>query len=206
MQKIFSRNPDYNKIAFLNWRISKGDDIINLLNLADGFLQSSIELAKVCLQDNKDKKADILIFPILHNANHGIELYLKALNWILNKIMDNGYTFEKGHNIKKLLATVRSRITIYKGNIKLKEFDDSTKELAAYINELFLKIEASDKSDKMDFSRYPFSKNDDSHFYVMEIGNVEIDLENYVHTFENIKEKIETISDYLYHQELQQDW
>ncbi len=85
MQPIFSRNINIDKIAFLNWRISQNSDIRNLLNLADGFLISAIELAKHCLENNEDKRADILIFPILTNANHGIELYLKSLNWTLNE-------------------------------------------------------------------------------------------------------------------------
>ena len=84
MKPIFSRNIDFTKIAFLNWRIDDGDDIRNMLNLAEGYLDSSLELAKVCLNDNEDKKADILIFPILSNANHGIELFLKSINWIYN--------------------------------------------------------------------------------------------------------------------------
>jgi hypothetical protein len=85
MQPIFSRNEDYTKIAFLNWRIDKWSDILNMLNIADGFMRSAIELSKFALNNNEDKAADILIFPILNNANHGIELYLKSLTWMLNR-------------------------------------------------------------------------------------------------------------------------
>ena len=35
-------------------------------------------LAQDCLQDNGDKKADIVVFPMLFSANHAIELYLKS--------------------------------------------------------------------------------------------------------------------------------
>lgn len=176
------------------------------LRLAEGYLESSIILAKHCLLDNDDKKADIIIFPILTNANHGIELYLKALNWILNKLMNSQKKVEGSHNIQQIFQTLKSKIKSYNGNLSLKEFNSSTKELESYIDELFNKIEATSNDDKMDFSRYPFSNDYDNHFYVDAIGNVEIDLENFVSRFEIIKENLETLSDFLYYQELNQEW
>jgi hypothetical protein len=206
MQPIFSRNIDFTKIAFLNWRIQNGEDIRNMLNLAEGYLDSSIALAKHCLADNEDKKADILIFPILTNANHGIELYLKAMTWTLNKLLNVEKKIEGGHNIKQILQTVRSKIKLYNGDLSLKEFNSSTKELENYINELFEKVEATPKDDKMDFSRYPISNDYDNHFYVNVIGNVEIDLENFVLRFEIIKENLDIMTSFLFYQELNQDW
>ncbi|WP_157449626.1 hypothetical protein [Croceitalea dokdonensis] len=80
MKKVFSRHDQIiEKISFVNWRTDGGDDISNMLVLADGYLSSGIELTKRCLDNNKWKEADKLIFPIFHNVNHGIELYLKAL-------------------------------------------------------------------------------------------------------------------------------
>src|SRR5690554_3880476 len=110
MKKIFEGNNDYIKSAFLNWRTSNREDIGNFLVLADGFLYSSIQLCQICLVDNKDKKADILIFPILHNANHGIELYLKAMIWTLKKLIDGESKIEGNHNIQQMFSTVRSKI------------------------------------------------------------------------------------------------
>jgi hypothetical protein len=206
MQPIFSRNPDYKKIAFLNWRIAEGEDIRNILNLAEGYLEAAIALATVCLQDNEDKKADIYIFPILTNANHGIELYLKGMTWALNKLLAIDRKVEGGHNSKQIFQTVRSKIKEYNGHISLHGFNDSTKELEEYINELFIIIEATAKNDKMDFSRYPITNDYDNHFYVMSIDNVEIDLENFVARFQIIKNHLEEISDFLFYQELNQDW
>jgi hypothetical protein len=206
MQPIFSRNADYTKIAFLNWRIEDGDDIRNMLNIAEGYLEAAVELAKVCLYDNDDKKADILIFPILTNANHGIELYLKAITWILNLLLETDRKIEGKHNIKQIFQTVRSKIKLYNGNLSLDHFNEATKELESYINELFEKVEATEKDDKMDFSRYPMSNNYDNHFYVDTIGTVEIDLENFANRFEVIKDKLKSISDFLIYQELHHDW
>jgi len=206
MKPIFSRNIDIDKIAFLNWRIDRDEHIVNLLNIADGFLLSSIELAKHCLENNNDKRADILIFPIFTNANHGIELYLKALNWTLNKLMDSDKKIEGRHNLKQIFQTVKAKFKTYKGNISYKEFKEATYELESYIDELFDKIQATPQNDKMDFSRYSLDNNYDDHFYVTDFGTVDIDLENLVDRFEVIKQKLEQLTDFLYHNELNQDW
>ena len=206
MKPIFSRNIDIDKIAFLNWRIDKDEHIINLRNIADGFLLSSIELAKHCLTNNDDKRADILIFPILTNANHAFELYLKAINWTLNKLMDNDKRIEGRHNLKQIFQTVKAKFKAYKGNISFKEFREATEGLENYIEELFDKIQATPQNDKMDFSRYSVDNNYDDHFYVTDFGTVDIDLENLVERFEAIKVSLDQLTDFLYHNELNQDW
>lgn len=205
MKPIFSRNEDIDKIAFLNWRISYDSEIRNLLNMADGFLIGAIRLAKLCLINNGDKTADILIFPILTNANHGIELYLKGIMWTINKIMSSESKIEGSHNIKQIYQTVRAKIKIYKGAISIKDFDEATEPLNNYIEELFNKIEATPSKDKMDFSRYPFNNKYENHFYVNKVGNVEVDLENFVERFEAISQTLENISEYLIYNELYED-
>lgn len=206
MKPIFSGNEDYNKTAFLNWRIKKGNDILNLLNMAEGFLRSSIQQARIALDNNEHKIADITIFPILTNANHGIELYLKALTWMLNVLTANNNRIEGSHNIKQIYDTVRSKIEKYDGEIDLKHFDEVTGSLKNYIDELFDTVQATDKKDKMDFSRYPFDTKYENHFYVRELVNVEIDLENFITRFGEILDSLETLTDFIFHQELNQEW
>ncbi|SFH25450.1 hypothetical protein [Pontibacter chinhatensis] len=202
MKPVFSGNEDYNKTAFLNWRISERSDILNLINIAEGFLISSIELAKHCLKDNQDKRADILIFPILTNANHGIELYLKAINWTLNQLLQLELKVEGKHNIKQIFSTVRRKVETLDGSEALREFDEWSRGLSDYINELSEKIESTDKADKMDFSRYPFSNRYENHFYVGEIGNVEVDLENLIDRLSAIKSVLESVIEEYYHYRL----
>jgi hypothetical protein len=205
MKPIFSRNDDVEKIAFLNWRISSDEAVLNMMNMAEGFLTSAIRLARLSLIYNDHKSADILIFPMLINANHGIELYLKALTWMLNRKMNNGKRIEGSHNIQQIYLTVKSKIKTYKGKVTPQDFADATVELEEYINELFTKIEATEQKDKMDFSRYPFDTKYENHFYVDLIGNVEVDLENFVSNFELIVKQLENLCDFIYHQELEDD-
>jgi hypothetical protein len=202
MQPIFSRNIDYRRIAFLNWRIEGETPILNMFNIAEGYLEAALQLCVVCVEDNEDKKADILVFPILANANHGIELYLKGINWILNKLTIADRRIEGGHNIKMLYETIRSKLRSYPGNLKVKDFNKALKGLKNYIDELFQRIEATPSNDKMDFARYPISTDYEEHFYVGRIGTVEIDLENFYYRFTDIKEQLDRISKYLYYDEL----
>jgi hypothetical protein len=205
MQPIFSNNDDVDKTAYINWRMSQGSDIQNMLNLADGFLLSAIHLAKQCLLDNIHKQADILIFPMLANANHGIELYLKGIVWILNELTHSPYKIEGGHNIQQIYSTVAAKIRSYGGHLSAKDFSEATQELKFYLDELFEQMQPNRRNDKMDFSRYPFSKDYEDHVYVAAIGNVCIDLENFVARFTAIHEKLDQITSFLYYQEFREE-
>ena len=103
MKAIFSYNIDTNKNAYLNWRTDKHSHINNMITVAKGYMKSSILLTEQILADNWSKKADIIIFPILFNANHAIELYLKAITWTLNILLDKPMKIEGQHNIKQIL-------------------------------------------------------------------------------------------------------
>lgn len=198
MQPIFSRNDDIDKMAFMNWRMQDESPIRHFMNMADGYLRSSLILAKQCLICNSDKKADILIFPILANANHGIELYLKAILWMLNELLKSNAKIEGRHNIDQIYKMLKSKLKALGGVDELRAFEDGMKELEGYIDELVLKIEATSKNDKMDFSRYPISNAYENHFYVDRMGTVEVDLENFIRRFEIIHDKLTWAAEHFY--------
>lgn len=206
MGKTFKGNKDFNKTAILNWQTKSREDIGNLLVLAEGFLSSSIHLCQVCLSDNKDKKADCLIFPILHNANHGIELYLKAMIWTLNRLMGGALKIEGKHNIQQMFSTVRSKIKSYKDNDWAKHFDQQNEVLGNYISELFDLMSGYGKGDNMDFSRYPITDKYENHFYIDRLDNIEIDLENLKEQLTIIKESLDERASYFFYQELNGEW
>ena len=81
MGKIFSYNVDIDKTAYMNWRTRQHQPIHDMMIIADGYMKAAIMLAQDCLQDNGDKKADIVVFPMLFSANHAIELYLKSIKY-----------------------------------------------------------------------------------------------------------------------------
>lgn len=203
MKDIFSYNIDINKNAYMNWRTNKNENINNMIVIANGFMLSSIMLVEQTLNSNINKNADIVVFPILFNANHAIELYLKAITWTLNILLDKNEKIEGSHNIKQIFDVVCSRVNEFEKSKERKEqFKKLTFNLKEYLNELYIKIE--DKSitkskDNMDFSRYPFNTKYTNHFYINEFDNVVVDLENFLIRFKEIGTNLNSIAEhYLY--------
>ncbi|HDR8233351.1 TPA: hypothetical protein QC098_005990, partial [Bacillus cereus] len=106
MKNIFSYNTNIDKNAYMNWRTHSYDPIHNMIVVAEGFKDSALLLVKEILKDNTDKKADNLIFPVLFNANHSIEVYLKAICWTQNLLLNKSDTFDGNHNLKGLFTKV----------------------------------------------------------------------------------------------------
>lgn len=195
LQPLFSRNEDYQKIAFMNWRMTQGAELASMLNMADGFMMSSTEIANRCIDDNRNKEADILIFPAFANAIHGIELYLKGINWALNDLNGSRQKIEGKHNIKQIFQTIQGKIKL-KGPGELKAFNVQMRGLSTLIDEIYQRAGSTAKDDKMDFARYPFSRDEGDHFYADEWTNVEVDLENFVHRISSIHSTLKEFSDH----------
>ncbi|MDP5277172.1 hypothetical protein [Chengkuizengella axinellae] len=199
MKEVFSYNIDIRKNAYLNWRTSKHDEINNMIVLAEGFMTSAILLAEQVLNDNRDKKADSIIYPILFNVNHGIEVYLKSISWSLNKILNNSEkTFIKNHNLLELFNDVKTLVTIFEGDTNKKSSINMMESLENYITELYSKIEnVTPKGKKIyniDFSRYTLDYNGEPQFYINQFDNVVVDIENFVSLFEKIHSSLDGIA------------
>ncbi|MGN1183991.1 MAG: hypothetical protein ACI4R7_02060 [Oliverpabstia sp.] len=203
MKEIFSYNVDVEKTAYMNWRTKHYDSIYNMIVIAEGFMESAILLAKAALKDNIDKKADIIVYPMLFNANHAIELYLKSITWILNILLKKEQKIEGQHDIQQIFQVVMKRMKEFeKDKERRTQFEKMVSGTKCYIDELFSKIADQDgkrKKDNMDFSRYPFNQKYVPHFYISQFDNVVVDLENFVTRFEEIGDNLNLIAThYLY--------
>jgi hypothetical protein len=201
-RKVFQGNPDFNKSAFLNWRIYKNDPIGNLISMGQGFIKSSKFTLELCIKDNHDKIGDELIFPILTNLNHGIELYFKALIWTLNSIQSNGDNFPKTHNLYDLMLHSLKGIEALDGKEVLEEFTQTSITLLDYIKEINETIKTDSKSDNLDFSRYPLNRKLESHFYLNTYQNVEIDMPNLLEIINKIEIILDDRVNYFYYHRL----
>ena len=191
MGKIFKDNASIERTAYMNWRTRQDQPIYDMLIIADGYMKAAIMLGKNCLEDNRDKRADIVVFPMLFSANHAIELYLKAINWSLNILLNKNEIFCGGHDIRQIWNIVKKRISEFEiDKNKRKQFKDKTKKLEDYISELYEKIDkehnAHVKIKNMDFSRYPLNSDNEEHFYIENKKNEVVDLEMFVEIFEKI--------------------
>ena len=176
MDSIFQYNQNVEKTAYLNWRSNKyTNQRRQLVVMGDNFFSSAYNLLQQCINDNGDKKADSWIFPIMFNIVHGIEIYLKAINVILNIVLnEQNQAIQGGHNIKQLCQTSKNLILKYKNKSKNETTDQmwtAIKVIENFIENIFI------KTDDMTFARYPMDKNKNGHFYIQALDNSVIDME-----------------------------
>lgn len=202
MKDIFSYNKDIEKNAYMNWRTQHYDHIHNMIVIAEGFSDSALLLVKEILEDNSNKRADNLIFPILFNANHSIEVYLKAICWTQNQLLDKNDTFDGNHNLQGLFKKVVDLENELNSSNDKAVFHEMLSDLKAYINELYGKIERTviDKNGKnktlhdITFCRYTLNNDLEPQFYINTFDNVVVDLENFFTVFQDIFDSLDSLS------------
>lgn len=203
MQKIFSYNVDINKNAYMNWRTNNHEPIHNMNVIADGYFESAILLAECCLNDNYDKKADAVIFPMIFSVNHAIELYEKSICWSLNILLGYNAAFKENHDIRGIWLTTKQKIKELGFGIghEEREFNHMIKNLEMYLAELSTTIMDNDINNayhNIDFSRYPLNNHNEYHFYLKTYENVVVDLENFIIVFRDINDCLSRLADYYY--------
>ncbi|MCR8860362.1 hypothetical protein NQ113_24640 [Bacillus pseudomycoides] len=208
MKEIFSRNKNIDKNAYLNFRTydSNGpnDSITSIHNMnviAEGFRDAALSLVKGLLSNNPNSGADNLIFPILFNTNHSIEVYLKAICWTQNLLLNKSDKFDITHDLRELFAQVVDLETELRTPGDNLEFYTMLNGLDAYIDELYGKIERTfiDKKGNekirhdIEFCRYALSNDSKSQFYINALDNVVVDLENFLAIFEQIFKNLDSL-------------
>lgn len=201
MGNIFSYNSDRAKNACMNWRTQRFDHIHNMVVIAKGFSDSALSLVKEILEDNRDHKADNWIFPILFNANHSIEVYLKAICWTQNRLLDKKDKFAENHNLEGLFKDVVDlEKELNSGDIAV--FHERLSDLKAYIHELYGKIERTIIKNNgkkkilhdITFCRYSLNTDLEPQFYINTFDNVVVDLENFLTVFEGIFDNLDSLA------------
>lgn len=195
MKDIFSYNIDLSRNAYLNWRTDKVDQAHNLYVLASDYADGAVSLVNVILEDNRDKKADALIMPIMYCIDQSIEVYLKAIIRRIEMITGDVRSNFKTHDIKELYNAL-------KGHIKKKEVKTSGLQkhllpLSTFIDELYSKIQTTGENGKdslgIDFARYPIKADGTPHFYITADENIVIDIENLGRRFIEIRSCLESL-------------
>ncbi len=81
------------------------------VHLWDGYLSAGDGLIRLCMQDGYEHERHFVIYPILYNYRHGLEL---AMKWIIVKYGGQGTSgVDDDHNLWKLWKRCREIIDAY---------------------------------------------------------------------------------------------
>lgn len=192
---LFSYNPDISRNAYLNWRTDINDQAHNLHVLAADYADGAMVMINSVLTNNRDKRADALIMPILYCIDQSIELYMKTIIRLLEEDAGGMVSNYTSHDIADLKNQMISRIK--KKEIKTAGLEKHLKPVSDFIDELYVKIRSQDEKGRkvinIDFARYPFDTNGNPHFYVEEKENVVIDIENLGKRLVEIRDSLEAL-------------
>lgn len=198
MKDIFSTSGDIEKNAYLNWLTQKHSHTLNFNIMADGYISSAISLIELCLDDNKDHKADTYIYPIIFLINQSIELYEKSILLSLNILLNKKAVFERGHNIYKYWLLVKELINEYGFGVgrKKDDFERMIQDLEKYLDELNNELGNRPDKEKLFFTRYPLNREWKNYYYIDSVANVVVDLERLLSASKSIKDCLDRLSWY----------
>lgn len=199
-KNVFSYNADINKTAYMNWRMEVFSAEHNLQVMGNGFFLAAECLLQNALENNQDKRADTLIFPILYSIDQGIEVYLKAIIHLIEVLVSGKASNHTTHNVLQLFREMKALIK--KKEIKTTGLDAHLCSLSKYINELASKIADAKGNPKMDFARYPFDTEGMAYFYVS-LSNVPVDMEYLLEQIREIRDSLDSLYT-MYSVELEQ--
>jgi hypothetical protein len=205
LPNYFDSSENIQTTAYLNWRFDFNRDLENkFFDMAKGYLESSIALTEQCLANNRDKKADTWIFPILFNVVHGIEVYLKGFNSLYRIHMDlqnyddpRDSKIEGKHDIRQLCQIAVKLLRDTRND----ELLDEVLFVQRFIDILYQNTE------DMTFARYPITTKKENQFYIEAEGNVTIDLHVLRQWVLRIAHILDNVTGYIdYQVDQMQEW
>lgn len=174
MPTFYTYGKNLDSTAYISWRFNFSYEKENDFDImSNAYFECALELINKCIEDNKDKKLDIWIFPILYNISHSLELKLKSIYLYIQKKLEPSKT---NHNWIDLIRDIKGYYI--QENQKEMSFKKKMNEqfiLSLEIAEHFLECLLS-KSEDVTFIRYPVDKKNNEFFYNKSEENVVIDL------------------------------
>ena len=175
LESIFRSSGSIRTTAYLNWRTKGATSREQFVVLGRAYFLSAYSLLCECLENNIDKTADILIFPILFDTVHGIEVYLKGIRASLNCLLGDKQKITEGkHQIQQICQKVRCLVRDYRSINRCSTTDqmmEAIEYVLNFVNNIY------EKTRDMSFARYPMSIDEESHFYIDAVENEAIDME-----------------------------
>lgn len=161
-----------NNYAFLNWRFDDAmgendkNNPVQIIN--DNFEMGKAYMANAVLglysilyNGNRYYVADMLVFPILFDVWHGVELWLKSSTNAIYFFIHSEEKLNNNHGIYEYLNILKCELSRLNMN---KSIEIALSELSVLIEEL-KRVNAH-----FDFARYSFGKNGEYQFYNAPLG------------------------------------
>lgn len=161
-----------NNYAFLNWRFDDAmgendkNNPVQIIN--DNFEMGKAYMANAVLglysilyNGNRYYVADMLVFPILFDVWHGVELWLKSSINAIYFFIHSEEKLNNNHGIYEYLNILKCELSRLNMN---KSIEIALSELSVLIEEL-KRVNAH-----FDFARYSFGKNGEYQFYNAPLG------------------------------------
>lgn len=139
---------------------------------------------------------------IMYCIDQYIELTTKAVIWLVEDLLGEARSKITTHDIAQLKQTMVSRIK--KKETKTAGLEKVLQPVTDYIDALYAKIKTTDDKGRpvinIDFARYPFSVDGESHFYISDPENVVVDIEKLAEWFQQIRDSLDGLY-YMYSDE-----
>lgn len=160
--------------AYMSWTFNFSCGVDEEFDImSNAYYECTLELINKCISDNKDKKLDTWIFPILYNASHSIELKLKSIYLYINNCLEQSNLNHKWTNLIENLKKYYKEQN--KKNSQIQKKINNQFILVLEITEKFIKNFLSE-TDNISFPRYPIDCKNEDFFYNKSDENVVVDL------------------------------
>jgi len=193
------------KEAFLNWHFDDGngrmdsDPVVqscwDYKELGFAYLKGAVVVLSCLLDhDNYDNEADTMIFPVLFQMWHGIELLLKSGNMMCDMYLGQPVSNYSKHKIDDYSDQFRSKMKRLGFN---KLDSNQLKEMIEFVDDV------KAKGAHFDFARYTNQSNGSKQFYNTPdsdgfVQNTIVDLHELARVLMSVTTNVKNTIDYLY--------
>ena len=170
--RLFRTNKDITSTSILNWQLGERDRVKAFHKIALGYSSSTRYLLNSILGEQSNIVRDSLIFPVLNNFHHSIELFEKVILMMLCKLCGEQETYPTTHDINQLYKKMLEKARHYDLGY-FAYLTDETKILRTYFDQLSVHV---DLRTQLDFTRYSEDRGQDAHFYSKSKELISLDL------------------------------
>lgn len=171
-----------------NYNACVGENgLVDLRTYADGYINAARSLLNLAIEDGNPIVVDTYVYPIIFNARHAIELYLKYIAENILKIRKESRAAHRVVELKKWLLTGHDIGDIWKGlSVEAIKVDRRFDSLFSNLSDLVEDFHNIDPTAQT--FRYPVSNEDKKHLVSVGVINLKLFSDSFRRLEKEIKE------------------